>query len=259
MKVKFILSAIMVLILGISAIACTPVLGETSTDHSGQTIPQGSAVVIPNRDMVLDFVKNTSTYQFDGIDGTLRLINATSDAADRIWEYTVEYQTRHAGHGDRTGHMMAQVITTHTAVVILDNGQITSAVCDNSWDMLQDAPAATPQPEIHAPLGQQFSLAVGQSASISGEDLVIKFVEVSSDSRSPKGAETLWAGEASCRIQVTYLGGTSEATLHESGATDGFTQASILQYNLAFQLTPYPEIGKQPASSDYTLQMIITK
>ncbi len=34
--------------------------------------------------------------------------------------------------------MLAQVITDHRAVIIIENGVITSAICDNIWDLIDD-------------------------------------------------------------------------------------------------------------------------
>jgi hypothetical protein len=52
-------------------------------------------------------------------------------------------------------------------------------------------------------LDQQFSLSLGQSIMIAGENLVIKFVEVISDGRCPKGAICIWPGEANCLTEIT--------------------------------------------------------
>ncbi len=259
MKHRIIISGLMASILLLGAVGCSTALANTPIGGQDQKGSDYSDVVIPNRDIVENFIKTGSTFRFDGIDGTVKLINWTADAADKNWQFTVAFQTRHAGHGDRTGHMLAQVITNHTAVIVATDGEITSAVCDNSWDMLKDAPVSAPQPDVQAQLGQAFNLPVGKTAAISGEDLVIRFVEVTSDSRSPKGVQTIWAGEANIRIQVTYQGATSEVTLTEKGGTDGLTQASVLQYTFGFQLKPYPEAGSQPASSDYTLVMTVSK
>ncbi len=110
-----------------------------------------------------------------------------------------------------------------------------------------------------ADLGQEFNLRVGQSISISGENLSIEFDAVTSDSRSPLGAQTIWAGEAQIRLRVTRENVTSIVTLTEKGLTSEFTQDSFIQYKFSFKLLPYPEVGKQPATNDYSLVMKITK
>jgi len=54
--------------------------------------------------------------------------------------YTFYFKTAHPGHGDRSGQMLAQVITQHTAVVLFasEQGKVLSAICDGQWDMLQE-------------------------------------------------------------------------------------------------------------------------
>jgi hypothetical protein len=112
--------------------------------------------------------------------------------------------------------------------------------------------------KITAALGQEFTIPAGQTAAISGEDLSLQFIEVTADSRCPKGAECIWAGEAKCRMRVTYQGSVSEMILTLSAGTinppDLFNK-----YALEFQLEPYPELGKKISDSDYELLMTITK
>lgn len=44
--------------------------------------------------------------------------------------------TRNSGYGDRKGAVVASVITTHTAKVVVEGGTISSAILDDVWDML---------------------------------------------------------------------------------------------------------------------------
>jgi hypothetical protein len=113
--------------------------------------------------------------------------------------------------------------------------------------------------EVKASPGQEFTLQVNQTAVISSENLSVKFNAVTNDSRCPKGAQCIWAGEAKCQMQVTYNGAASQLVLTETGGTDGFSQSTYQNYKIDFQLQPYPEVGKQLASADYKLVMRITK
>lgn len=89
-----------------------------------------------------DCIRNSSTFRFDGIDGSIRLIknDPGPTSAFRSWSYTFEFQTRQSGHGDRTGQFLAQIITTHEAAIMvnLEKGTIIAAVCDNTWDMINE-------------------------------------------------------------------------------------------------------------------------
>ncbi|MDD5287367.1 MAG: hypothetical protein PHD54_16065 [Desulfuromonadaceae bacterium] len=124
-----------VFIIGLMCISC----GEDS-----ESVPKESQPAkVPYNDMVVNFIKNDSTYKFDGVDGSVNFPKTESSASRdtpsseiRDWEFTATYQTLHPGHGNRTGQVLIELITTHTAVIKIENGQITSAVCDGVWDML---------------------------------------------------------------------------------------------------------------------------
>jgi hypothetical protein len=107
-------------------------------------------------------------------------------------------------------------------------------------------------------LGEPFSLRPGQSASIAGEGLAIRFVEVIGDSRCPQGATCIWAGEVSCQLEITYEDVTSTKVLVQPGLSPP-SQADFAIYNIDFDVQPYPEVGKKIDKGDYRLQLTITK
>ena len=64
-------------------------------------------------------------------------------------------------------------------------------------------------------LGDQFTLAVGQSATIADLGLWMRFIQVAEDSRCPTQVVCVWAGDAAAVIEVAPLNGDSkEDTLH---------------------------------------------
>jgi len=108
---------------------------------------------------------------------------------------------------------------------------------------------------IEVDLGKEFTLSIGQSAAVAGEDLSVKFVEVVSDSRCPQGATCIWAGEASCLIEVTSSGSTYRKLLTQSG-NSGPSQTDFLKYEITFDLEPYPQVGRETKEGDYRLQLV---
>jgi len=84
-----------------------------------------------------DFVTQSPTFVFDGIPETLELVETTRGECPYCWVFTIGFDSAHAGYGDRTDQMLAQVITPHTAVVTVEAGVVTSAILDEAWDMLQ--------------------------------------------------------------------------------------------------------------------------
>jgi hypothetical protein len=89
-----------------------------------------------------NFVRNDATFKFDGIQGSIRLLETGPGFSDayRSWIYTFEFQDGHPGYGDRSGQFLEEVITTHRASILVNiEGNITVrwAVCDGTWDMLR--------------------------------------------------------------------------------------------------------------------------
>jgi len=79
------------------------------------------------------FVMDDPTFRFDGMAETLRIeLNESSDPVIA----TVDFTSRQAGYGDRTGMMLAQVLTPHVCVLKISHGQVLSAVMDGKWDMI---------------------------------------------------------------------------------------------------------------------------
>jgi len=83
-----------------------------------------------------EFLKNSPTFSFDGIEGTLKLKEILTARCPYCWVFIFEFDSRHAGYGDRTGQALAQVITPHRAVIAVEQSEITSAVMDDKWDMI---------------------------------------------------------------------------------------------------------------------------
>ena len=110
---------------------------------------------------------------------------------------------------------------------------------------------------IKAQLGEEFSLRAGQTAVFYGEDLKIKFKNVTEDSRCPRNVTCVWAGVARMAIEVTGSGTTEIVTLVEPGLTDRSPPAIYRTYLVDFQLKPYPEAGKEITPDQYRLQMTV--
>lgn len=84
------------------------------------------------------FVRSSSTFSF-GDAGDIIGADKAAESPDGTVIVTVRYQTGQPGHGDRTGQVLAQVVTDHSARVTVEGGKVTSATCDGIWDMVSDA------------------------------------------------------------------------------------------------------------------------
>ncbi|MFC2042409.1 hypothetical protein ACFLTV_02825 [Chloroflexota bacterium] len=111
--------SVFLVILPFTCIACTQPPAESQ---------EGSQRI------ALEFVKSEATYQFDGIPETLKMISATSMGDG--WKYTVEFDSRHGGYGNRNRQALDLVITHHRAKITVQNGKVTTAIIDEQWDMI---------------------------------------------------------------------------------------------------------------------------
>jgi hypothetical protein len=112
---------------------------------------------------------------------------------------------------------------------------------------------------IEVSLDQEFSLAIGQRAAITEEDMEIEFLRITEDSRCPRDATCIWEGRACFIVEIT-IGGTSEQKeLTMPGLLDEFSRETYRDYQIAFHLEPYPEVDQPITRDEYRLQLVISK
>lgn len=114
-------------------------VGCTNTPIHNQAGQSQGPKVVSKQDsqkIAADFLRSSPTFRFDGIENTLKLVWSQAEGKYR-WEFHYEFQSRHAGYGDRTGLILAQVITDHRAQIVVEHGEVVHAVLDGRWDMLR--------------------------------------------------------------------------------------------------------------------------
>jgi len=84
-----------------------------------------------------EFLRNSPTFVFDGMEDTLMLADTLTARCPYCWAFIFEFDCAHPGYADRTGKVLAQVITPHRAVIGVEELEITSAVIDERWDMVR--------------------------------------------------------------------------------------------------------------------------
>ena len=110
---------------------------------------------------------------------------------------------------------------------------------------------------VTAKLDSEFTLSPGQSARIAGEGMDIKFVDVTADSRCPKGVECIQAGAVTCEIAITKNNVKTQLFLGEVGTM--INNTPFQNYTFTFHVSPYPEAGKKIAENDYRLYLTVSK
>ena len=86
-------------------------------------------------ELAIEFVTSAPTFSFDGIPGSIEVVDIVAAESYPVQYFiTVAFECRHAGYGDRTGQMLAQVITPHVMRLTVSDGRVLSAVIDGVWD-----------------------------------------------------------------------------------------------------------------------------
>jgi hypothetical protein len=93
----------------------------------------GYGVINEALTLAKQFVMDDPTFKFDGMIETLK---ADMDDSVDPAVVTVDFTSAHAGYGDRAGMVLAEVLTPHKCIVKIADGQVKSAIMDETWDML---------------------------------------------------------------------------------------------------------------------------
>ena len=112
---------------------------------------------------------------------------------------------------------------------------------------------------VKASLNQEFTLAIGQTAGITGEPLTIQFAEIQDDSRCPKGAMCIWQGRVSAVLQVSDGSDSTKIVLTEPGLSDQYGRGTYKNYEITSHVQPYPELGKKISKADYMVLLTVKK
>ena len=102
---------------------------------TGLIMPEGKTTEQQSKETAESFAENSATYQFDG--SGLELASSKALDCESCYEFAFGFTSSAAGYGDRTGMMLAQVITSHKAIITVKEGNVDSAVLDGKWDMVK--------------------------------------------------------------------------------------------------------------------------
>jgi hypothetical protein len=111
---------------------------------------------------------------------------------------------------------------------------------------------------ISISLAKEFTLTIGQTANISSENLTIKFVDVSSDSRCPSDVECPWAGQVKVILNIKNGSSSQQVELTQLGGGNAEGQ-KIGNYTYEFTVEPYPVSTHQIEKNEYRLLLTVSK
>ena len=118
-----------------------------------------------------------------------------------------------------------------------------------------DTPTAPSGPSVS--LGQQFTLAAGETASLSGFRLQVTFMRVTGDSRCPVDAVCIQGGDAIVHVRVS-TGETGDYELH----TGDSSRASVIHRMFLIslvELRPFPFSGRTIGQEEYRAALVISR
>jgi hypothetical protein len=124
--------------------------------------------------------------------------------------------------------------------------------------LLMGGCAAKAPPPVHydAPLGGEFSAALGKPMRMDG--ISIEFAKVVEDSRCPKNVTCVWQGAATVALTVLVTTDPRELTL--STTPDTAASADVEGYHIELlEVAPYPDATVRRASMDYSVKLRVTR
>lgn len=92
-------------------------------------------------ELAIEFLKTAPTFRFDGIEESIKVVDIIAMESYPVqYIITLAFECRHPGYGDRSGEVLAQVITPHKIRIALSAGKIGSAIIDEQWNELIQRP-----------------------------------------------------------------------------------------------------------------------
>ena len=107
-------------------------------------------------------------------------------------------------------------------------------------------------------LGQPVTLRPGDKAVFEAERLQIRFERVVSDSRCPKDAQCVWAGEAVIRLTATLPDASNKSIDVKASPTDTGTAVGSFRVSVN-DLQPLPTVNGAVREADYRLTLTVAK
>jgi hypothetical protein len=116
---------------------------------------------------------------------------------------------------------------------------------------------------VELALGQQLPLSGGQEATISGEDLRVRFTDVLEDSRCPTEVECFWTGQARIAVAVEPAGRAGTTVTFNTNPAPGqnVQTADVDGFTVELKsLEPFPRTPDNGvALEDYTATLVVRR
>ncbi len=118
-------------------------LGRSFTATTPTSVPELTGSDDAVVELAIDFLKTSPTFAFDGIEDSIEVgpIISTRDFPPSIFRLTIGFSSSQPGYGDRSGQVLAQVITDHEIDITINRKdrlseefEVVAATIDGVWD-----------------------------------------------------------------------------------------------------------------------------
>lgn len=106
-------------------------------------------------------------------------------------------------------------------------------------------------------LNKEFTVALGQQATLKGEAVTVKFLDVKDDSRCPEGAACVWPGNGRIAITLNISGKEAGYELN-TNLNPKKVAAEGLEIEL-IRLSPYPKVNTPRDKKAYKAVFLMRK
>ncbi|HSB46450.1 MAG TPA: hypothetical protein VLD37_00430 [Candidatus Bilamarchaeum sp.] len=104
--------------------------------------------------------------------------------------------------------------------------------------------ASAPKYDREAALGESFNLSPGESAHIATDGIVVRFINVTEDSRCPSDVVCIWAGQVKAEVEFSAAGEVSRFNLTSTAGKIAESEFDFINrtYVLSMlKVEPYPK------------------
>jgi hypothetical protein len=96
-------------------------------------------------EIAMEFLKNSPTFKFDGIEGSIKHVDTQEAFCPYCWGFVFEFTCSNGGYGDRTNMAVDTVITPHEAIISISQGKVDGGTIDGIWDMIKQQEITAPE------------------------------------------------------------------------------------------------------------------
>lgn len=125
------------LLLIIMVIIAVPLLLISCDDEDSNSVDGSSWKVKKEGRLVAeDFLRNSPTFTFDGIEESIEQAAEVEAAGPEKWRFLFSFYCEHDGYGNRSDEQLDIEETYHEAYITVGDGEVIKAVIDSDWDMI---------------------------------------------------------------------------------------------------------------------------